>query len=158
MFAVTARPTDRDVRAEIKNLHPKKVINAQVRAINKTARGLRTEISKGVRQEVALKASSVKDSLKRHKAKRRPNPRATLDVDAKPIPLKHDGARQIRKGTSVRVKKSSGRKLIKHAFVPKKLGKHVFQRKGDYRLPASEGKYIPRRCPLHAVARRRKMS
>lgn len=125
-------------RDKIEMLKPRHVIAAEVRAINKTARGLRTQISKGVRKRVALKSSTVKQSLSLEKARRRANPQARLSIKPKPISLKHYGARQIRKGVSVRVKKSSGRKLIKHAFMVAKLGGHPFQRDGEARLPISK--------------------
>lgn len=122
-------------RDKIAMLRPRQVIAAEVRAINKTARGLRTQISKGVRKRVALKSSTIKESLSLDKARRRANPSARLSIKPKPISLKHYGARQIRKGVSVRVLKTSGRKLIKHAFVVSKLGGHPFKRLGDARLP-----------------------
>jgi len=131
MLNITVEST----RAELRTLSPRKIIGAEVKAINKTARGLRTQISKRVRKDVAIKASTVKDSLSIQKARRRPQPVAVLDVDPKPIPLKHYGARQVRKGVSVRVKKAGGRKLVKSAFIVKKYGSHVYQRKGKARLP-----------------------
>lgn len=125
----------KSTRKSLNTLPPKKIIAAEVRAINKTARSVRTEISKRVRAEVALKASVIKGSVTMTKASRQAKPSAKVGVDAKPIPLKHYAARQVKKGTTVRVKKKGGRKLIKHAFIADKLGSHVFQRKGDDRFP-----------------------
>jgi len=47
------------------------------------------------------------------------------------------GARQVKRGTSVKVKKTSGRKIILHAFVTESTrGKlHVWTREGPARLP-----------------------
>lgn len=130
MFEITVTTSDK-----LKMLAPRQVISAEVRAINKTARGLRTQISKSVRNQLNIKASAVKESLSIAKATRRPRPSATLSVAAKPVSLKEYGARQNRKGVSVRVKRANGRKLIKHAFVVQVLGSHAFQRVGDARLP-----------------------
>ncbi len=58
-------------------------------------------------------------------------------VTGRPVNLIHFGARQMRKGVSVKVKKGSGRKVIKSAFIARDSGGHkrVFMRKGKERLP-----------------------
>lgn len=121
---------------EIKTLHPVRVIAAVTRAINKTARSVRKEASIGIREDLALKSSTVKEYMRLEKARREASPRAIIEVDEKPIPLKKYSARQIRKGVSVRVTKSGGRKKILHAFIVNVLKGNVFLREEDAdRLP-----------------------
>jgi hypothetical protein len=63
----------------------------------------------------------------------------TMRVEAKPIPVVQFPNRQVRRGVSVAIN-SSGRKLIKHAFVATMKSGHtgVFMRRGKSRLPIDE--------------------
>lgn len=50
-------------------------------------------------------------------------------------------AKQTKKGVTVRIKKSGGRKLIKHAFIGNQ-GRTMFMREGTKRLPIKSVKTV----------------
>lgn len=127
--------SEEQIRKELEVLFPSAVVRAQRRAINRTITSTRTFISKMVREDLALKAKTVKDSLTIKRASRGTNPVGKIDVQAKPISLKRYGARTTRKGVTVKVTKSGGRKVVKGGFIPGRLGGHVFKRKSKSRLP-----------------------
>jgi hypothetical protein len=65
--------------------------------------------------------------------------RTIMRVKGSRISLVKYGARQVRKGITVKVKKSGGRKLVRHAFIVTMPSGHVgvFTRDGRKRLPVS---------------------
>lgn len=113
-----------------------KARNAAVRAINKTIGNVRTEAVKLVRLNRALSASTVRNAFVVTRATRNSLTAAIVGSN-KPIPLRDYGARQTRKGVSVKV--GGTRKLVTFAgnrsFIVDKISGHVFARKGKRRLP-----------------------
>lgn len=139
MFDIGLTPvgdlTEEELRRELQVLLPKAVVRANRNAINRTITSTRTFISKAVREDLALKSRTVKDSLSIKKAGYSDNPVGKIDVEPKPLSLKRFGARTTRKGVTVRVRKSEGRKVEKGGFIVDTLGGHVFKRTSKKRLP-----------------------
>lgn len=110
---------------------------AAVRALNRTGAAVRTEAVRQIRGRYNLRAGTVRDQIRIVRASRQ---RLTVDVIASgaPIPLVEFGARQTKKGVTVRVTKQ--RKLVKGVFIARmKSGKvGVFERLGKARLPIRE--------------------
>jgi hypothetical protein len=134
---------DRDAIARIKRdflLMGSEVPVALSRAINRTVTTVQTEASKQVRKEYNLKAARVKKNFSLGKSTKN-NLSAHWRSKGEPVGLLNFGARQNKKGTSVKVLKSSSRKTVRHAFIQvgRNKQKHVFRRELD-----SSGKMVPR--------------
>ncbi len=116
------------------------------KALNRTVRRMGTRFRKTAVKEVRttynVKAKKLKQyiSAKTHYGK--DGVKWIFYVRGRPLSLIHFGARQTRKGVSVKVRKDRGRRVIKGAFVAPDKGGHfrVFKRKGKERLPI-ESKY-----------------
>lgn len=140
-----------DVAAQVRKLgndmQRKRVPVAAARAINKTLTNVRTEASKQIRQERALKANVVKDALSISRATRS-RLIGALYATGRPIPLRDYAARQTKKGVTVSVTRGQ-RKRVQHAgnaaFIVNKIGGNVFAREGKSRLPIKKlyGPSIP---------------
>lgn len=110
--------------------------NAGRSAINKILIQGRNIASRKVRDVYNVKAKILKDNTVIRRASNR-SLEGQLIIRGRKLPLIAFGARKVRRGTTVRVKKSSGRKLIRHAFIATMpSGKvHVWMRRGPGRLP-----------------------
>lgn len=88
-----------------------------VRSLNKTLTSVKSQAAKSVAQDLNVTQKRIKaDFLKSHKASWN-NPTAGFVAQGKPLPLvDFIGTRQVRKGVSVKIKKSGAREIIKHAF------------------------------------------
>lgn len=140
MFQIKLQPigdlTEKGMRQELRQHIPWAAKRAERAAINKTIRNARTEISKRVGQDIALKAKTIKDSIKPRYARRVQRfPMGEITISPKAIPLKEYKPRPRRTGVSVKVLRKNKRKVIEHAFIVKSLGEHVFVRTGKSRLP-----------------------
>lgn len=133
---------------QLKRQTDAKVRRAAARAINRSAESVKTDVVRRMRTHRGLNASTIREAL----AIRRANATSLLAeviASGKPIPLRDYGARQTRKGVTVRVNPTRGRKLVvKHgnkAFEIQKFGKHVFVRQGKQRTPIKKlfGPSIP---------------
>ena len=132
------------------------VINKAVsRALNRAANSAITYGSKKIRSIYNIKAGDIKRSTKIRRATKN-NTEAIIHISGGPIPFKYFGAKQTKKGVTLRIKKTEPRKLIKSAFIggylpikqkggkyiPVKLkswgGGHVYQRKTKRWLPISK--------------------
>lgn len=149
--------TPRDIRIQLNRadveelktlmlaLTPDNRIKALVRAMNKTARGVRTDISREVRQRVNIKAADVKTGIKLWLAnKNRPGVRITVSGRRRPLIM--FGARQTKTGVSVQVYKAEGRKIIPRAFIA--TGKGSGQQNVFWRAKAGGDKLVGR-YPIH---------
>lgn len=94
----------------------KKIVNAQVRACNRTAVGARTQVSKSVREKINVKASAVKDSTRIRKATQQ-TPEAFLDVWGFPLLMRSFPHRQTKEGVNVRVEKGKLARFYKRGFL-----------------------------------------
>ena len=128
-------------------IDPRVVEKALNSAVNKTANKARTFISKTVRQHYNVKAAKIKDNLTETRRKD-PIVERVLIYTGGQVSLINFGAKKARvagtkrKGASVIVKKSSGRKIIKGenkygAFIAtgKNGNTHVFMRETESRMP-----------------------
>lgn len=114
----------------------------RVRAVNRTMEQARTAMSREIRQDYALSASYVRERLTLSKAVFRGG---RLAVEAtlagsgsrrgsRAANVIAFGAKQVKAGVSVRIKRGGGRKVIAGAFIANK-GRTVFRRTGKKRLP-----------------------
>ena len=85
------------------------------RSLNKTLKNEQVFISRKIRDEVTLKASKVKQHLRIQRATR-DSLQASIDIQGKPIGFRHYGARQTRRGVSVKIRKQKPRELVTRAF------------------------------------------
>lgn len=118
-MSVRINPQDvEDVKQMLKKLYGDDLAKAQMRGLNKTADGVRTDGVRMLTDYYALTASEIRASWKVSKAALR-NPIAAVSSKGTFIRLMQYGAKQKNDGVSVRVLKSSGRKTVKHAFIGK---------------------------------------
>lgn len=112
-------------------------------AINATAKKVRSEVNKGIREELAVKKKDIDKTLQiTLKATRHTHGAEVTLAKSRRIPLRDFGARQTRAGVSAKISKTRGRKTILGAFQGPKPGLvkaswrgHVFSRLGPGRLP-----------------------
>ena len=111
------------------------------KALNRTVRRIGTRFRKtavkGVRETYNVKAKKLKQYIKTRTHYGKEGAEWRFYVSGKPLSLIHFGARQTKKGVSVKVRKDRGRRVIKGAFVAPDKGDHprVFMREGKKRLP-----------------------
>jgi hypothetical protein len=115
---------------------------AMARALNRTATTVRTTAVRWTRLNLNIKTGDVNKLIKQRRAVVHTlgGAEATITVTAKAAPLSRFGARQTRKGVSVKVKRTGSRKVVKGAFLARLRSGHlgVFKRVGDARLPIKE--------------------
>jgi hypothetical protein len=138
--------------AEIKQMERRvrkgAVPKAAARAINRVAESVRADVVRRMRQHRGLKARTIREALTIRRAGAT-QLLAEVIASGLPIPLREYSARQTRKGVTVMVNPTRGRKLIvskgNKAFTIGKFGKHVFVRQGSKRLPIKKlfGPSIP---------------
>lgn len=122
-------------------LAPDSRVRAIVRAMNRTAKGVRTDISREVRAKVNLKVKDMKDATTLWLANRN-RPGIRITVSGKRRRLMLFGARQTRTGVSVQVYKDRGRKIIPRAFV--NTGRQNGRQDVFWRAKGSDGKLVGR--------------
>lgn len=100
-------------------------------AVNKTLPGIKTDMARETQQRLALKQSRIKKDIKIVRKATYTNFSGQVQSKGQPVSLHSFGAKQKKRGVSVRVLKSEGRKTIRGAFIAS--GKHgnpmVFWRK-----------------------------
>lgn len=108
---------------------PNAVNRAQVRGINKTLSGVRTDKSAEIRGEYNLTKKYVDGHIYVTKASFK-DPRGRVDTRSRPVGLiDFTGTRQTKKGVSVKVKKIGNRIILHHAFIRTiKNARNVFVR------------------------------
>ena len=113
---------------------------AAASAMNKTIAKAKTAMKREIRAEFNIPASTVEKSLRIRRAYFRSG---TVKLEAalesptqngRAMNVIHFGARQTKKGVSVRIRKAGGRSVISHAFIANG-GRTVFARVGKSRLP-----------------------
>lgn len=125
----------------------KKLPRELANAINKTASKTKTTVSKEIRKELAVSAKDVNRFLK-IKGRAVPNKLSSavnLDHTKRPGiggPTDRFKPKQTRRGTSFKISKKQGRKMIPEAFMGPRPGKKapklhggVFKRRGRRRNP-----------------------
>lgn len=105
------------------------------RASARVATQGRTEISKGIRTHINIKAGDLKNELK--VAKHKTGASITLRESDR-LSLKYFDAKQNKKGVTYKINKGRGRGFIPSAFIVNKLGGNVFKRVSKSRLPISK--------------------
>ncbi|NLC71168.1 MAG: hypothetical protein GX751_07415 [Desulfuromonadaceae bacterium] len=118
------------------------------RAINDTLTGVKTDADREVRAVYNLKSARVKKDFKLRRATDS-NLSGAFVASGEPVGLFQFGAKQNKKGVSVKVLKSEPRKTVRHAFIRipatrAYTGRQVFWRAKE------EGKMVGR-DPLHRL-------
>ena len=96
---------------------------AAASAMNKTVAKAKTAMKREIRAEFNIPASTVEKSLRIRRASFRSgtvNLEAALESptqNGRAMNVIHFGARQTKKGVSVRIRKAGGRSVISHAFI-----------------------------------------
>lgn len=130
----------------LQDFDPRLLEQSVVGTLNKLGTRSRTEIVRLVRQTYNVKAGDVRKAVEIRRARRGSAVVDLLSIGRR-IPLVAFGARQRRRGVSVRVKKSGGTKIIPNTFIAVMPTGHrgVFERVGRKRLPITElfGPAIP---------------
>ena len=123
----------------------KKVSREMKIAVNATAKKTKTEVSKQIRAELAVKAKVVKETISVTKATDSLAGAVVMVKQTKRIPLRDFGARQTKKGVSYKISKKGGRKFVAGAFQGPRPGAmkaswrgRVFKRIGKERLPITQ--------------------
>ena len=108
-------------------------------ALNDTARHVRSEASKGIRQTWNVKAVTIREAIRIRPATAA-NPEAQVIASSRPIPLYAFGPRKLKRGYSVRIKKGQPPTRLPNAFVTRMASGHVglFERMSRSRLPIRE--------------------
>lgn len=138
---ITISADEAKLRALFRNLRGIKggMSQAAATAANATAKKLKVQISRKIRDRIAIKKQDVDPHIHIERASRsQPNPKATVTLSKTArLPLRDFGARQTSKGVTYKIEKGGQRKLARSAFGPKisRLGYHVFRRVGRQRLP-----------------------
>ncbi len=106
----------------------KSVVKVQVRAMNKTMTGIKTDTARIVAKDINLTQKRIKKDLRVRKANYS-RPVANIVAIGRPVGLaSFKGTRQTAKGLSVKVKRK--RSIIRHAFLAEaKGGRQAFWRK-----------------------------
>lgn len=122
-------------------LFPKSLPSVMQRGINDTLKTGRTQITREISAHVTVKKKQIRDRIKLTRAKRMVW-LGLIAISGKQLPLIHFGARQTKKGVSVKVRKGGKRERIRSGFIatmPKSGHKGVFKRAKDApRLPIHE--------------------
>lgn len=128
-----------EVIAELDSFGKKVRDTGITRALNRTIASVNTEANRRIRSELNIKAKDVRKAITVRRA-RRGALDASISIEAKAAPIVAYGAKQTRKGVTVKVKRARGRKLLKSAFIATMKSGHrgVFQRRTEKRLPIDE--------------------
>lgn len=101
--------------------------NVLVTAINATITTMNVQVKARIGNELNLKASRIAQDLTLKKASY-DDPNGSIVATGSPVGLINFGANQTNTGVTVKVKRSSARSLLKHAFIAKD---HVWWRDRD---------------------------
>lgn len=141
-MTIKINPKDvEDVKIILNRLNPDEVAKAQVRGINSTLPGVRTDGVKILSDHYALTASAIRESWKISKASFNRDPAGVVSSRGTFIRLIKFGARQNKTGVSVKVLKGKPRATVEHAFIAKYLKsqkeEQVYWRrwKGNHKKP-----------------------
>ena len=129
-----------DVQRAIDNLSADIANKVTARAVNRTVEQAKTAMVKEIRSTYAVTSSYVRERLRIKRATFKAGQfgiRAELiggDGKRRSANVINFGARQIRKGVSIKVRRDKRRSVIKSAFIANN-GRTVFRRTGAARLP-----------------------
>ena len=107
-----------EIKEMMKSLKGDEIKKVQVRAINKTTVGVRTDGVKMLTDYYALPSTAIRESWSISKAAFK-SPVAAVSSKGAFIRLMKYGAKQVNSGVSVKVLKKGARKIVKHAFIGK---------------------------------------
>lgn len=109
---------------------------AMARALNRTATTVRTALQRWTKKNLNLRAGDINKRIIQRRAVVRQlgGAEAVIEITARPMPMiKFVGTRQVKRGVSVKIKRTGSRKLLEGAFITT-MGNGftgVFRREGD---------------------------
>ena len=118
---------------------PRGADRAIVRAVNKTARTVRSRIVKKIAARITLTQKAIREGARLYLAKYNRH-FATVTISGYRIPLIRYRARQTKKGVTYQVMRAGTRKRIRDGFIATVPSGHtgVFERRYPKRLPIFE--------------------
>ncbi len=125
-------------------LNPQEYKKALSKTVRRMGQRFRTTATKEVRNTYYIKAKKLKEKIKTRTVRDGNGTVWKFEVRDNQSSLINFGARQIKKGVSVKVRKDRGRKVIKGAFIVKGAGGNlqVFKRAGKERMPIDAKKTL----------------
>jgi hypothetical protein len=136
MFSLTVKGKLDELSRALGVDAPKKLKRETATAINATARKTVNLLAKEIGKELATPQKEIKRKITvSDKAKPQKLAATVKQRPTSRLSLKRFSARQTSKGVSYKISKSDGRKTILGAFIPPRLGNHVYRRRTDARLP-----------------------
>lgn len=138
-MAVRIRLDDAEARRGLRRLDRELRGRIRTRALNRTLTGLRTDVDRTIRGTLNLKARDVRKDIRVRRA-RPGGDEASVVVAGRAAPLSRFGARQTRRGVSVKVRKGGARVRFRHAFLVKFASGRLaaVERRGIGRLPIDQ--------------------
>lgn len=152
MTAISLSYDDDQIRRLDAALDDRSLRLAQSSVLNRMGAKVRTTTNRGIRQRLALKSRDVNSALRIQRA----SPQRLewrLQASGSRISLRKFGARQTRRGVTVRIRPRSGRLTLARSFIGP--NQQVFRRKGRPRLPIVKltGPSIPQAMTNQLVRR-----
>lgn len=130
-----------ELRRALGNVGPKKLRQQLAIATNQTAREVQRQLAKEIGKELATTQKEIRKTIEVAVKATATNPSATVrQRPTRRIPLKQFGARQTKKGVSVRISKQAGRKIIPGSFIVEAYNGNVFRRPGKSRATGGNRK------------------
>lgn len=141
MAAITANLDTRPLSEALGRISKATGRTALRRSLNRASKAMETQSIREVRNELTLKARDVRKAIRRPRLTASSSGvAAEIGISLKPVPVSRFQARQVRKGVSVKIKKSGGRSVIPRTFKATMPSGHegVYRRKTTKRLPIQE--------------------
>ncbi len=129
-------------RDYLRRLEQRDIPRVVGRTLDRTAKSVRTFVSRSMRERVNLPKAVVDKAITHRRSGEIQNIRALdlgrawfeIRVSGKPVPLRDFGAKQTARGVSFKVSKKGSRKTYtrkgRSAFIVTRIGGHVFVRTG----------------------------
>ncbi|WP_018935656.1 MULTISPECIES: phage tail protein [unclassified Thioalkalivibrio] len=126
------------------------------RALNRATTATRTRASSAIRQVYNVPAAEVRGTFRITRASRT-RPEALIESRGVRLPLSRFGARQTRRGVTLNVRRSTGRRLLSGGFFGQGSmpSSRLFRREGSARLPVEQlfGPAVPQMLQESGVER-----
>lgn len=124
------------------------------RALNRATTATRTEASKAIRGTYNVPAAEIRSTFRIRRASRQRLESTVVSSGAR-LPLSRFGARQTRRGVTVNVRRSTGRKRLDRGFFGRGAlpSSRIFRRVGRARLPVEQlfGPAVPQMLRVSGV-------
>jgi hypothetical protein len=141
MFSITVKGKLAELGRALGVDAPKKLKRETAIATNYTAKEVQKGLAKEIGKELATTQKEIRKTIEiTAKATANRLSATVTQRQTKRLPLRVFGARQTKKGVSVRISKREGRKVIPGAFIVKSYGGNVYRRPGTGRATGGSRK------------------